>query len=306
MSRTDREEVRITGQESHDSVDAWRFSVNGTGSVGENLVAEEVTVNGTLSVGGSLEAEDVDVDGGLTVDGDAAASSLEVDGSGSFGRAVSADYVEATGSLSVEGNLDAHDVEGEGATSLAGSVVANEAEFAGTVSVEGVVDVRELEVDGAGSFADVSAAVVEVDGSLSAGEVTTDWFELDVTAHSPVDRVAATEVHVEREGGIAGFLRRLVRRGDPVLEVDTVVGEAVDLDATRAGTVVGDEVRLGENAEVDVVYTDELWDAPGATVGDVRPRAEYGGGDATGAAKAEAEDVDDATETESGDSTADE
>jgi len=48
----------------------------------------------------------------------------------------------------------------------------------------------------------------------------------------------------------------------------------VELDATHAGTVVGDSVTLGPDAEVDVVYTDDL-DGADATVGDVRPREEY-------------------------------
>jgi cytoskeletal protein CcmA (bactofilin family) len=283
MARADGgEKVRITGRGSHEDVDAWSLTVNGSGTVERDVVAEEVSVDGSLDVGGTVESESLEVNGTVTVDGDAGVSSLEVDGAGSFGGAVSADHLEASGSLSVDGNLDGHDVESDGKAVLSGSLVANEAEFFGTVTVEGPTDVTELEVDGAGAFEDVTAASVEVDGSLDANTVNADWFEFDLTGHSTVDRIEADEVTVEREDGITGFLRRLLRRGDAVLEVDTVAGEAIRLEATRAGTVAGETVRLAEDVEVDVVYADDLRDHSDATVGEVRPYAEYEESGATG------------------------
>jgi cytoskeletal protein CcmA (bactofilin family) len=266
MSRTSGEEtVRANGSGTYDHVDTERFEVNGTASVREDVVAREVSVNGSLDVGGTLESEEVDLDGSASFDGDC-----------------SVDHLDADGSTVVEGNLDGHDIESDGATTVEGNLVANEAAFDGSTMVEGLADVTELSVDGTGTFGDIIAETLGVEGALDADDVRAERFELGLGGDSAVDAIRAGGVEVSRREGGGSLLARLLDRGDPTLAVDLVEGDHVELDATAAETVAAETVVLGADAEVGVVYADDLDAAAGATVGEVREYAAYESADADG------------------------
>lgn len=285
------DDVAITGTGTYDDVDCDRFRVNGTGKVSGDLLAETATVNGTASVGGDAEVTTLDSDGTLTVSGAVRAETVElggtakvsgdlhadeatVDGTGKVGGDASVDHVVADGTLNVSGNLDGHDVAGDGTVKIGGSVVAADARFDGTVKIGGLTDATELSVDGTGKFGDVNAETCGVTGRIVANAVSARTFDLELQGASEISTLDADEVRVAESDASRSLGARLLGREDRVLEVDTVVGETVDLDATTADTVVGERVTLGPDADVGTVYADEL-DADDATVAEVRAFEEY-------------------------------
>lgn len=288
MSETSQHDtVRVIGTGSYDQVDCGAFRVAGTATVTGDLFAETASVDGAATVGGRVHAGDVDADGTFDVDGDVRAESVAVDGSASVGGDLDAERLDADGttkvggdasvddfaadgSTTVGGNLDGQEIDGDGSTTVEGSVVAATATFDGSVTVEGTTDVTDLAVDGVGRFGDVNADAFTAEGSLHARDVSAGTFELALQGDSEAASVAGTDVTVRRAEGSSSLLGKFLNRGDPVFEVDAVRGETVDLDATCAETVVGEAVRLGPDADVGVVYADDL-DAHGdARVGDVR------------------------------------
>jgi cytoskeletal protein CcmA (bactofilin family) len=284
--------ITINGAGTYDTVDCERFEVNGTGKVSGDVYATAATINGTAKVGGRVDATTLDVDGTAKVGDAVHAERVAVDGTAKFRQDVTADEVavdgttkvtgDASGSefgvdgtLKVGGNLDGHDVEIDGTAKVSGSLVAADATVDGTVKVGGLTDVTDLEVDGSGKFGDVNADVVAATGALRAGDVAARTFDLALKSESQARTVRASEVDVRRREGAASIGKKLLGRGDPVFDVETVEGERVALDATNAETVVADRVTLGPDATVDVVYSDDVDADPGADVGDVRPREAY-------------------------------
>ena len=254
MTALDRgERVTVNGVGSFGDVDCETFSVDGTCSVAGDVLADRVVVNGAAQVGGRVDAHDLDSDGSLTV-----------------GDVFHVDVVHLEGATEVGGNLDAHEVAADGATEVLGSLVAAEARFDGTVSVGGPTDVTTLSVDGVGRFDDVNAGAFAVDGALEASDVAADSFSLDVHDDSAVDAVTATEVRVTRGDDDPSVPERFVGSAAGTFTVDTVEGGTVELDATDAETVVGERVTLGPDADVAVVYTDDLDAHPSAAVGEAR------------------------------------
>ncbi|WP_336036474.1 hypothetical protein [Halobacterium yunchengense] len=289
---TSGDAVTVNGAGTYDSVDCETFEVNGTGKVSGDVLATTATVNGTAKVGGRVDVGTLDVDGTAKVEGGVRGEAVGVDGTAKFRSDVTADRVEidgttkvggdasgseftADGTLKVGGNLDGHDVEVDGTAKVSGSVVAADAFFDGTVKVGGLTDVTDLGVDGTGKFGDVNADVFAASGTLRAGEVRARSFEFAVGDRSEADSVRATDASVHRGSGGSSLGRKLLGRDDPVFEVGTVEAETAALDAVDAETVVADSVTLGPDADVGVVYTDDLEDDPEATVGSVRPREDY-------------------------------
>ena len=271
------ERISINGAETYDEVDCEEFHVNGTGTVSGDLYATTVDVDGTANVGGRVDAVDVDIDGTTKADSDVRGETVTVDGTAKFASNLSADHLAIDGTAKVGGNLDGHGVEADGTLKVSGNLVAADARFDGTVKVGGVTDATTLTVDGAGEFGDANADEFAASGSVYADSVSARTVDVTVEGRSEVGAVHGTDVAVragDRSRSLASKLLNAGQKDEQVFAVDTVEGETVELDATRAGTVVGDSVTLGPDAEVDVVYTDDL-DAADATVGDVRPREEY-------------------------------
>ncbi|MFC5972182.1 hypothetical protein ACFPYI_12650 [Halomarina salina] len=261
MTELDRgERVSVDGIGSFDDVDCETFDVDGTCSVAGDVLADRVLVDGATDVGGRVDARELDADGSLTVAG-----------------VVHVDVVHLDGATEVGGNLDVHEVDGDGATEIAGSLVASGARFDGTVAVGGLTDVTTLTVDGVGRFDDVNADAFTVDGALHAGDVAADSFEFDVHDDSTAETVSGAEIRVRRGDHDPSLLARFVGSDDGTFTVGTVEGGTVALDATDAETVVGEHVTLGPDADVAVVYTDDLDADPAASVGEVRSFDAYGG-----------------------------
>lgn len=281
--------IRIDGTGKYDSVDVDAFVVNGTGTVAEDLYASSATIAGTTKVGGQADVGELTVDGTLKITGDVRAETVETDGTAKFGGDVAAesltgdgttkiggdasvDHLRADGTTKVVGNLDGHEVESDGTIKVGGSLVASAARFDGIGKVRGLTDVTELAVDGTGTFADVNAETLTAKGSLRAAAVTAGSFDLSLRGDSAVEHVRGTETRVRRADAATAPDPKPLTRGAPVLRAGVVEGETVDLDATRAETVVGDHVTLGPDVHVDAVYTDDLEAHEDATIGDVRPR----------------------------------
>lgn len=252
-----RDSISVSGSSSYDSVDCETFDVSGKATVSENVRADDVDVSGKATVGGDLESQDVETTGKLDVGGSAAADQLTV-----------------SGKVDVGGNLDGHDVDVSGKLSVGGSLVAAEASTSGKVDVGGLTDVTELTVGGTGKFGDVNVETFAGAGRVDADEFHAESFELTLDGRSTVDELTATDVVVRDSSQSGSFLRRLLG-SDGVLEVGTVEAETVELDGTRADTVAAERVTLGEDAEVDTVYADDLDAHADATVGERRDYAEY-------------------------------
>ena len=295
---TGGDQVRVLAIGRYDRIDCEMFEVYGTAKVIEDVFADEASVYGTAKVGGDLLADELSVGGSVKIDGDASVTEATLDGATSVGS-----------------NLDGHVVEGSGATRVGGSLVASRATFDGAVKVGQLAEVTELGVRGAGSFGDVNADVFAVEGALVAGSVVAHEFELVIDGDSEADRLDGSDIVVTRGPGEVSFaddlvdgkteesfddgdggspdggLRELLRGGfgqlfdgepderfgqeDPIFEVGTVSGESVELDCTRAETVVGGRVELGANTEVEVVYTDDLDAHEDARVGEVHAYDKY-------------------------------
>jgi cytoskeletal protein CcmA (bactofilin family) len=210
---------------------------------------DSVSVDGKLEVDGDLEARRLVVQGAVTVDGRARLGDLEVAGKATFTEPVQAQGVSVHGKVDVGGSLEARRVETSGRLTVGGDVIAGEFLASGRFTVDGTVRADRVEVElASGSRAEaIKGASVRV-AARPANEGTV----MKVS----VGRVQITNV----SGGQTQPSR---------LEVGTVEGDTVHLEATVARRVGGRQVRLGPDCSVDVVeYTESLEVDESARVGD--------------------------------------
>src|SRR2546428_49497 len=141
----------------------------------------------------------------------------------------------AAGSARIAGSLKAEEVETSGSLQVEGSIEVEEISSSGSLSVKGRVDAEEFRSSGS----------VRIDGGLKAEEVA-----IDLGGTSKITTIEAEEIRVKATGG---FFRI---RGE--LTADRIEGEEIELEATTAAFVKGDEVRIGPHCHIDVAEAREL------------------------------------------------
>jgi cytoskeletal protein CcmA (bactofilin family) len=144
---------------------------------------------------------------------------LKVAGSGDFDGAANCEVVKITGTASFAAGLAAQLVN-----------------VSGAIKAKGDLNAERF----------VSSGVFEVDGLLSADhiEVYLDWNK------SRAKEIGGADIAVKR--GTGGVLRSLFAH-TPMLEAETIEGNEVSLELTRARVVRGHNVTLGDGCDVGLV-----------------------------------------------------
>ncbi|TLZ74854.1 MAG: hypothetical protein E6K14_02360 [Methanobacteriota archaeon] len=221
------EAVRAVGE----AMRAVEFS-----GIGARLSDETIKIVGSGVVSGNpVKTVEFRSAGSGRVQGPLIAQTARVAGACSFEGDVTVEEFRSAGSARVAGRLKAEEIETSGSLQVEGDVEAEELSASGSLQVRGKVQVEEFRSSGA----------VRIDGGLKAEEV---MIELGGTSKIPT--IEAEEIRVQATGG---FFRV---RGE--LTAERIEGQEVELEATTAGLVRGDEVRIGPHCRIDVVEAKEL------------------------------------------------
>jgi cytoskeletal protein CcmA (bactofilin family) len=208
----------------------------GSGVVSGNPVKTvEFVAAGGARVQGPLEAEVARVSGSCVFEGDVHVEEFRCSGSARIAGKLTAEDVESSGSLHVEGNIEAEDISVSGALQVKGSVFAEDFHSSGSVRVEGALKAEDFHSSGS----------VRIDGGLKAQDVM-----IDLGGNSRITTIEAEDIRVKATGG---FFRV---RGD--LSADRIEGSDVELEATTAAYVKGEEVTIGPHCRIDVVEAHNL------------------------------------------------
>ena len=208
-----------------------KVRIAGSGSVDGDLEAGEVSISGSGNLGGSVKAEKLSTAGSCSIRGD-----------------VEVRVIKSSGSIKVEGGIVARSIKVFGSHRVGGSVRAEEVKVAGIIKVEGDVEAERFEASGA----------FHVSGLINADQVE---IELDGIGSSARD-IGGSEIEVTSR---RSFSRLFHRRGR--LEVESIEGDNIYLEATNAQVVRGKRVRIGDGCRIDTVeYTESLEVSPNATV----------------------------------------
>src|SRR6266849_3639432 len=169
-----------------------------------------------------------------------------VDFSG-IGTQLSEESIKILGSGVVSGNpIKTVEFKSAGSARVQGPLEAETARIAGSCVFEADVHVEEFRSAGSTRIAgSLRAEEVETSGGLKAEEVA-----IDLGGTSKISTIEAEEIRVKATGG---FFRI---RGE--LTADRIEGEEIELEATTAAFVKGDEVRIGPHCHIDVVEAKEL------------------------------------------------
>lgn len=223
MSDTTRQDMKILGAGTVGGGTYGEVVIAGSGTVSGDVVCTRFKVGGLADVHGSLTADAVTVGGSATFQGD-----------------LKADEVTFSGTADVRGSVIAGTLKVSGTASIAGGCTATRVEIKGTTKVGGDVEAEVFEALG----------VFSIGGLLNAGTV-------EVRLYGGCD---AHDIGGERiDVRLANTWTFLPFWGDRNLTADTIEGDTVYLENTRAKVVRGVTVEIGPGCDIDLVeYTGSL------------------------------------------------
>jgi cytoskeletal protein CcmA (bactofilin family) len=207
--------------------------IAGAGDVAGGMYGE-VVVAGAGTVRGDLDATTLRIAGTADVQGKVVATTVKVSGNGTFYGDVQANEFIVSGTAEVRGGVGAGLLKIAGACTITGSVNAQQLKIAGTTKIGGDVQAEVFDASG----------VFSVGGLLNAGEVTVKLYG-GCDAHD----IGGETIDV-RLGKPWAFLPFF---GDRNLTADTIEGDTIYLENTRAKVVRGANVTIGTDCSIDLV-----------------------------------------------------
>ncbi len=209
-----------------------RIIIRAAGSVSPEGPIEILKCTGSGKVKSDLNAEVVRISGACKIDGTCETSTFHSSGSAAVASNLTAQEFHSSGSTAVGGDLRAQEIHSSGSLKVKGSILdAQEVHSSGALKVDQWVRAKEFN----------SAGGLAIGEGIEAEEV-----KIKLSGTSKVPRIQARKIAVQQRK----------RAGE--LMVDTIEGEEIHLEGTRAKLVRGKDVRVGQFCTIDVVEAKEL------------------------------------------------
>lgn len=214
-----------------------KIVADGLATLNGDVVCNSLTSNGTLKVKNSVEAGKLRSNGTASVSGSVRGGELRVDGS-----------------MKVDGNLQFGKIDINGMLTLGGGVSAEHAKVDGGIKVGENAEFETLKVHG----------LIRVNGMINAGEL-----EILLEGSSQAREIGGERIVVRQKQSSPRRLLSLITPSLAAkLTADSIEGDLVELEETRARIVRGDAVKIGPGCEIErVEYKRHCEIDPRASVG---------------------------------------
>lgn len=253
--------------------------VAGSGTIEGDVHAETIHTAGSCAFRGDVEAEEMKTAGSCRVSGDVRAEEFRVSGSATVEGNLRADFVKASGSLRVGEKLTASFIKTSGSLTVGEDVEADKFVSEGSFEIEGLLTADEIEIRLGGD-----CAVREIGGERIEVKPKSPRFrpedlerrvEQKVREKARAKRWRFEELGIEIDIDVEKMARELGKLGAMLgnlglsltgfggygtLEADTIEGDEIHLESTRAKVVRGKRVVIGPDCEIERVEYEESLD----------------------------------------------
>lgn len=249
--------VKVAGSGTIEGdVTAQTISTAGSCVIKGNATAEEIKTAGSCRIEGDVKAEEFRTTGSATVEGEVKADLLKCSGSQRIGGKLTASYVKTSGSLSVESDVEADKFVSEGSFEIEGLLSADEI----SIRLGGECEAREIggeriEVrQKAGRF-----RPEELKEKLEHKTKGKRWKFDELGIEIGIDLEKLTH-ELGKLGAALGNLGLNISGfgGYGTLEAETIEGDEIYLESTRAKMVRGKKVVIGPDCEIETVEYAEM------------------------------------------------
>ena len=236
----------------------------------ENTKKASVIINGNgTSPGGDYDT--VKINGSGKIEGDFTCEDFAINGSGKAMGAVQSKQVHISGSGHIFGAVKTNELKARGAATFDDTVSCESAYISGASTFLKNLDANKVRVSGSVKIdADCSADTFSSTGLFQIGGLlSADTIDIRLgLVKSTAKEIGGEKIDIRTTPGRAK-VRSFFGAEKPLLETDSIEGNEISLESTRAKVVRGHNVNLGSGCDIDVVeYTGVLKKTGDAKVGE--------------------------------------
>ncbi|MBE6899527.1 MAG: hypothetical protein E7479_02530 [Ruminococcaceae bacterium] len=215
-----------------------KVSISGSVKAEGFIRCKELHCSGAFSGNAEIECEnEIKISGAFSNSGKIAAKEFRASGSAKTG-AVSAEIIKVSGAFKAHGNLKATEISVGGGLITEGDIEAEKAEITGGINCGGLINAEELRV------------------------------ELSNSSGSKAENIGGSRIVIEnyREKGI--IERIFGRKTCGFVVSESIEGDEIIIEHTKAKTVTGKYVMIGEGCEIGLLqYSESVEISPKAKIG---------------------------------------
>ncbi|WP_040205617.1 polymer-forming cytoskeletal protein [Neobacillus jeddahensis] len=214
-----------------------------------------VSLNGRGTINNDIDCNVLDSNGTGFLKGNVKATKAKVNGTARFEGSIEAEKLQVEGTAKIEGNLFVKQLKVSGKTAVGGKVKSEEIRLRGIFSVGEDCEVERFK----GKYR------FTIGGLLNADQVDVEIYG-DCRAKEIGGQTITVKQHT---GSFIGTLFKPFYKTQ--LEVDLIEGDKIYLENTSAKVVRGNQVRIGANCQIGIVeYSEEFSQDKHAVIDDVR------------------------------------
>jgi cytoskeletal protein CcmA (bactofilin family) len=231
--------------------------VAGSGRIEGDVDANLIKAAGMCRIDGDVKTKELKTAGSCRVAGDVQAERMSTAGSCVIEGDVHADEVRIAGTQTVEGTLKSKEITSAGSLKVTEDVEAEKFLSRGGFEIGGLLSAEEIKIElGGGKVSEIGGTRIEV---RQRGRSFWGW-RRQPRVHVQIGR------DLEDLGESLGYAFGWSHRWGS-LEADTIEGDEIFLENTKARVVRGKKIQIGEGCKIESVeYSESLEVAPGAHV----------------------------------------
>lgn len=229
-------DIRINGMGQVPGGNYGKINTDGAATIQGEVRCASFTANGSLKLTNSIYAEQFRLNGTGRSSGTIAGGKLRVDGT-----------------MKLDGDVSFSSININGMLQARGGAVGEQAHIDGGMKLDGSAQYETLKVHG----------LLQVGGRLRAREL-----DIVMAGACRASEIRGERISVRKRLGASRVLAWLSSSLAPCLTAELIEGDDIVLEATKAGGVRGNTIRIGPGCEIDHVEYRVHYEAdPGASVG---------------------------------------
>ncbi|MDQ0202164.1 bactofilin family protein [Neobacillus ginsengisoli] len=230
----------------------------------------DLVINGFGASGGG-QFHLVTINGFGTVNNDVDCTEFECNGFGTVTGNVKSDKTKVNGKAKFKGNIEGKVLSIEGTAKIDQNLYVENLNVSGTAAVGGKVKCEEIKIKGHLKVGeDCEAEIFKAESQfVIGGLLNADQIEINLYGESKAKEIGGQTITVKHKGSLFGQLLKPLFQTQ--LETELIEGDKIVLENTTAKVVRGNQITIGPNCRIDVVeYTGEAFIDKKALVGDSR------------------------------------
>jgi cytoskeletal protein CcmA (bactofilin family) len=213
-------------------------------------IFKRVDVNGNVTFDGDLDCLDYRVYGGGTVNGNLKSANTAIHGSIMVTGDAGGEEIDIYGDGKIDGNLKISHLKTYGKLIVRGDITADKLNVSGQLDAGGKCDAEIFTCKGA----------FDIEETLNAEEVNIDLYGISRVKEIVGGKIAVRKAVGNRLGKLFAVITNPLEFYKEQLTTDTIEGDEIAIDHTKANVVRGNKVRIGDGCVIDLVEYRDTFD----------------------------------------------